>query len=631
MLMWKIKLVMLVTTMLCLLTAHGLQLPSNLFSETASGKFYLYNLHQGQFLVRLTNNFPGLSTSPAEVTVAQAGSNSYTLQFADGCYLKTGYWNNQYLWTDGTAGKSENLWGFLPIAGTTNVNQLQRAASETLNGETGIFYANGTNAATSPTDDCQWALVTPSAYDDLALANAIPAKYRSEIPTDEGNYYLYDALTQQFLNTIYPSLSAEPSATATITPSGSSFLISGEKGKYLKIGVYKGQYLWSDGDAQNTKWTIAAESGKEADKLFYIYTDNFTETNSEVVGKNMYLTGTNASVTKPSRARWMLLTEAAYVDYLASGEGVVDTKAVAEAKTAMTEAKGDATWLLENPSCERSADGWWGGERVLSQLYRGSGYAYESDGDGNVLLQTVKNMPKGTYKVVAAVRGTQGTSVTASAADKVGQTVTNHGGNYVGSQINMNGVMMPHSTLGGFSTSENAQGWTWLTATGNLSENGHLKIEFEQTGSGTVEVADIHLYYMNDGTQQYAVDYADGVDAANHAIACDLATDNPNRLFTSTAAITTASGTKLNNNLVGGMVSNLVIWDGHDFEAANDFIASKATYYGNIPAGTITTVCLPFAVTSLAEGTFYEPSKLNGTTLYMNQASKLEEIGRAHV
>lgn len=34
-------------------------IPSGYFSEVASGEFYLYNVTQQQFLVRLSNNFPG--------------------------------------------------------------------------------------------------------------------------------------------------------------------------------------------------------------------------------------------------------------------------------------------------------------------------------------------------------------------------------------------------------------------------------------------------------------------------------------------------------------------------------------------------------------------------------------------
>lgn len=617
--------------MLALLSIMGgkaVTVSSELYQEAAPGKFYLYNVSQEQFMVRLSNNFPGLSSSPVEVTVSRVGSNAYTIQFSDGMYMKTGFWNNQYLWTDGTSSVSENQWEFVAINGEALVYQIRRSASETWGDQTGTFYANGTNAATVATADCRWALVDIEAYDNQAIAGSIPSQYRSELPTTAGEYYLFDVLTQQFLDTSRRILSESPSTTTTISPASTSFLISGEKDKYLKIGVYKGQYLWSDGDATSTKWAIASEPGKESDKLYYIYTNDFTETNGEVKGKTMYLTGTNASAVKPSRARWALITEADYVSYLSSGEGAVDAGTVAANKQTMTTAKGDATSLLQNPTFERSADGWWGGKRTLCQLYRGSGYAFECDTDAGTLLQTVKHMPHGTYKLVAAVRGTQGTTVTARLADNDGDAVVCRGTHSVDSQINMNGVMMPFSTLGGFNTNDEAQGWMWATATGTLNEDGHLKIEFRQTGNGTISVADVHLYYMNDEATTYALPYSEGVDAANHAVTCDLQTGNPNSLFTSTSPITTSSGTKLWNNLVGGTVSSLMLWDGHDFVADGDFIAGKAIWHCNIPAGTVTTVCLPFAATS--GGDFYEPKNLSGNTLNLNQIAK-PEAGKAYI
>jgi len=623
------KLLLMLSLVLSALTARADVLPSSYYSEAGTGTFYLYNVTQGQFLVRLSNNFPGLTPAPAEVTVAKSGSG-YTIMFADGKYLKTGYWNNQFLWTDGTAGLSENVWTFVAISGSDKVYQLKRASSETLNGETGTFYANGTNAATTATNDCQWALISPATYINIAKANAIPEKYCSEIPTTEGQYYLYDMLNQTFLNTENRTLSDEPKATVTFTPSGSAFLISGASGKYLKIGVYKGQYLWSDGDATSTKWTIEPAAGEASEKLYYIYTKDFTETNSEVSGKTMYLDGTNATSTKPAYARWALITESDYVDYISSGEGPVDAAAAAANKTAMVAAKGDATALLQNPTFERSADGWWGGERTLSQLYRGSGYAYEASEDGSVMLQTVKNMPKGTYMVVAAVRGDNGTTVAARINDNSGDAVVGHGSNAVTDQLNMNGVKMPYSALGGFSTGESAGGWDFATATGRLAEDGHLRIEFATVGNGKVCVADVRLYYMTDGINTYAVEYRAGVDAMKHAVTCNLSTTNPNSLFTSNGAITTICGAKLNNNLVGGVVSNLVLCDGYDFTAGDDFIANKATYYCQIAAGVNTAVCMPFAITGGANGTFYEVKSQSGNVLKMQEVKK-PEAGKPYV
>lgn len=622
-------LTMALSVLLPVLSTRADVLPANYYSEPEVGIFYLYNVAQGKFMERLSNNFPNLATAPAEVTLAKK-DNGYTIMFADGKYLKTGYWNNQYLWTDGNASDAEAIWSFETINGMEKVYLLKRSSTDTWNGTTGVFYANGTNAATTPTDECQWALISPSTYINIARANAIPAKYRSEIPTEEGQYYLYDMLNQTFLNTANRTLSDEPKAMVTFSPIGSSFLISGETGKYLKIGVYKGQYLWSDGDASNTKWIIEAPADEDDDKLYYIYTNDFTETNAEVKGKTMYIDGTNAISTKPAYARWALIKETDYVDYLSSGEGTVDYAAVAANKDAMIAAKGDATSLLQNPTFERSSDGWWGGERGLCQLYRGTGYAFEASEDGCVMLQTIKNMPRGTYKVVAAVRGENGTTVSARVANNNGDAVVNRGTNAVSDQLNLNGVKMPYSTWGGFNAGENAQGWDWATATGTLSEDSHLKVEFVTGGNGKVSVADVHLYYMNDDNNTYAKEYKEDVDATAHAVTCDLTTTNPNRLFTSNGKITTICGAKLNNNLVGGTVANLALYEGYDFTATADFIANKATCYCNIEANVAMVVCLPFAVTGGANGKFYEVKSRSGNTLKLKEVKK-PEAGKAYI
>ena len=294
-------------------------IPSRYYLEPSEGKYYLYNVAYGKFLERLNNNYPGLTDTPSEVTLTKSG-DGYTIMFGDGKYLKTGYYKNQYLWTDGTANLAEGIWTFAAIENSNkNVYRLQRIAEDTWNSTTGIFYVNGTNASTTPTAECLWALVKPSDYATISLEKAIPVSFRSSLPTEAGDYYLYDVLTQTFLNTATRTLAEEPVALTTLTPIDGKFLLSGVSGKYLKIGVYKGQYLWSDGDENSTKWTIEVPEGAEADKLFYIYSDEFTEGNAEVKGKTMYITGTNASSTKPSMAQWILVKEDDYLRYL-SGE-----------------------------------------------------------------------------------------------------------------------------------------------------------------------------------------------------------------------------------------------------------------------------------------------------------------------
>lgn len=284
-------------------------LPSSFYSEVDAGTFYLYNVNQGQFLERLYSNCSALTNLPAEVTLAESGSG-YTIMFSDGKYLKADFAGEQYMWTNGTADLRECNWLFEKFSGMENIYKIQSNYVLTLDGTSGIYYANGINASISATADCKWALVTPDAYLAYSLKKAIPAEYRSGIPTTEGQYYIYDVLTQTFLNTVEHCMSETPVLT-TITPKESGLLISGQsKTQYLKIGAYIGKYLWSDGNENNTFWTI--ESDGKNDNLFYIYSNFFTEKNAEVYGKTMYICGDNACGSKPSVARWVLIKKEDY-------------------------------------------------------------------------------------------------------------------------------------------------------------------------------------------------------------------------------------------------------------------------------------------------------------------------------
>lgn len=90
-----------------------------------------------------------------------------------------------------------------------------------------------------------------------AWAEVNPTDFASEV--GEGSYYLYSIEAAKFINTTVnaPSLvdynQAQP---ATLTLIDGKYLISGVKDKFIKLGTYRGQYLWSDGDSTSTLWTI---------------------------------------------------------------------------------------------------------------------------------------------------------------------------------------------------------------------------------------------------------------------------------------------------------------------------------------------------------------------------------------
>lgn len=241
-------------------------IPSSYYSEPAAGTFYFYNVNQGKYVERLGNNFPGYTTAPTVVTLTKT-ANGYDIHFSDGKYLHTGYWNNQYLWTDGESGSAnQQEWTFTEVSGETNTYRLSRTAEETINGKTGTFYANGTNADISPTEDCKWALITEANYYAYLASNTIiPSTYYTTTPA-AGTYYLYNIEQSGFIyrggDGNYAGLKTTPaSIVLTSNGAGAFYIKFGEETKYLKTGEYSGCYVWTDATDESFAWTFESFHG----------------------------------------------------------------------------------------------------------------------------------------------------------------------------------------------------------------------------------------------------------------------------------------------------------------------------------------------------------------------------------
>jgi len=282
--------------------------------------------------------------------------------------------------------------------------------------------------------------------------------------------------------------------------------------------------------------------------------------------------------------------------------------------------KGDITSLI-NGDFETNADGWTGGNRTTG-LARG----WKSGSDVNPFYErttagtmsyTLSNMPAGTYKVVAAWRSINGGTMTPSIAGTNGSTVTGTGdaAPAVGTkEINMNGVEMPYSNLGGFTTNANGHNWHWITATGMLAADGNLVINFTTAGTaGWNAIDDVHLYCTNYNETSYTKTlptisgntdlstYADG-----SVVTCDIVVSNPNAMMYSGTGnnIVTASGASLNNYLYkktgyGGAyyADNVELYDGTAYETPTNskgIYFNSAKLYRNFPADTWCTLVVPF-------------------------------------
>lgn len=619
--------------MMALLAVMGVKadvIPSSYYSTVGEGTFFIYNVTEGKFLmtIGISENYRDLQTRPQAVTLTSNGDGTYKFSGDKDCFIKVGYHKSgQYLW-QATAGNSDILsWTFNPEGTKT----YKISANVTSQLTAGTYYiTNVSNLGTK--DDAAnagvYALITPDNYKAYLWDNdiIIPEEYYSAAPAETGEYYLYDMVNNKFLNTASRTLGDTPS-TVTFTPSGDNYLISGSGSGYLKIGVSGTQYLWSDGNNTNTYWTIEPAAGDELD-VFYIHTTNFTETNAAVKDKDMYLIGTNASSTSFGFSQWALITAAHYSDYLAANAAKAN-------KATIAAAYGDATSFISNPTFDSSADGWTGGTRTNCNTWRGNnGYDYESTSDNVTFSQTLSNMPRGTYKLVAAVRGDNGTTATAQINETSGTTITNGAFDTSRQQINLNGVQMPYSNMGGFNTGTNALGWQWATATYTLAADGDLTISFLMTGAKWKGIDDVHLYYMNDGSTTYAVNYSDGINNSSHIVTCDLQTNNPNKVFTANSNIYTATSaaTILNNlRISSGWINKLVLYDGYEVSIPASTRSVNSTLYRNIAAGSFATICCPFAITGGADGTFYKPESLSGEGVLNFETVASPEGGKGYL
>lgn len=633
--MKKKVLLFFATAMLSVMGAKADVIPSSYYSEPAEGKFFIYNVSEGKFLmtIGISENYKNLQTRPQAVTLTSNGDGSYKFSGNKDCFIKVGHYKGQWLWPSGTT--TDVLpWTFnvegtktYKISATTTSTVSENGGTK----EAGTYYLiNESNLGDK--DDAAnagvYALITPDNYKTYLWDNEIiiPEEYYSAAPTEAGEYYLYDMVNNKFLNTSLRILGDTPSA-ATFTPSGENYLISGSGSGYLKIGVSGTQYLWSDGNNTNTYWTLAKEEG-DSKNIFYIHTTNFTETNGAVKDKDMYLIGTNASSTSFGFSQWALITSANYTAYLAANAAKAN-------KATIAAAYGDATSFISNPTFDSSADGWTGGARTNCNTWReNGGYDYESTSDNVTFSQTLSNMPRGTYKLVAAVRGDNGTTATAQINGTSGTTITNGAFDTSRQQINLNGVQMPYSNMGGFNTGTNALGWQWATATYTLAADGDLTISFLMTGAKWKGIDDVHLYYMNDGSTTYAVNYSDGINNSSHIVTCDLQTNNPNKVFTANSNIYTATSasTIMNNLRVNtGWINKLVLYDGYDFSIPSGTRSVNSTLYRNIAAGSFATICCPFEITGGADGTFYQPESLTSGTLNFETVAGSKTGGKAYL
>ena len=535
--------------MLCVVRAWAVEIASTHFSPLAEGRYFLYNVSQGLYL-KASDNPPTLAAS-AKMVELSANADGTTWQIASGYndkYLKIGVWQAQYLWSNGDTGSTS--WTIEPVEGEEHVYNISTSTfTETGSAVKGkTMYLTGSNASTSDSEDNRWALI--SQDDFIAVSGGLTAEYRNPAPTEAGSYYLYDVMNRQFLRTDTRAYTSAPAALVTVTPTTGGFSLSGASGKYMKIGVYKGQYLWSDAStADNTVWTIEEA---DAENVFYIYTNQFTETSSEVAGKTMYLTGTNASSTRPTYGQWALVTPQQYAaarwqsfDKIASQATDRSTydEAVATALSGLASAttdeeraaldnsvwealcsllkngqaksgQFDITVLLQNPTFDANASGW---TSTHTLNWNSAGVAEVFNHSSNTMSQTLTSMPAGHYtmKVQAFYRSTDYINASANYERDVdnvpasmffgtsAQTIKNINDDARFTPVHRssdvagaNGHSIPNSLGGAHAAFEAGAYWNVLRAT--LDDDGDVSLGLQYTGglsTNWMPFDNFRLYY----------------------------------------------------------------------------------------------------------------------------------------
>lgn len=286
--------------------------------------------------------------------------------------------------------------------------------------------------------------------------------------------------------------------------------------------------------------------------------------------------------------------------------------------------KGDITSLI-NGTFDENADGWTfvnDHESTKTEIDRYNGSSWRGENNYYVdcnnrwytVSTTLNNMPAGTYKLVAAMRG-KGFGIRPSLAGTDGAYF--YGTNET--MINTNGVQFPVSdiTKNGMHYENEGTQWNWVSLTANLAEDGDLVIKFKMEANNNCWACldDVHLYCTSlDGTSYTVsannitgntlVNTNNGTNANREVVTCDIITSNPNAIVRTSRAIMTAAGEQMNNNKVGATdINKLVLYDGYPYSDYTDNtflrITNGATLYRNIPADTWCTLVVPFNPTNL--------------------------------
>ena len=128
------------------------------------GTYFLYDLTADKYVnYRYSStNYPELSDMPTRITLASNGEGTYAIAYDEVGYMKMGYYDGQYTWSDAT-NASDTKWVFNAVGGKTNTyTVLTSDYADT--GISGTFYLTGNNASLTAGDAHEMVLVSLAQY-----------------------------------------------------------------------------------------------------------------------------------------------------------------------------------------------------------------------------------------------------------------------------------------------------------------------------------------------------------------------------------------------------------------------------------------------------------------------------------
>ncbi len=272
--------------------------------------------------------------------------------------------------------------------------------------------------------------------------------------------------------------------------------------------------------------------------------------------------------------------------------------------------KGKAENVVRNEVTDENWDGLENSSVGLIKVYKGS------------VSTTLSGMPAGTYRMVAAVRGTKNNRMVLSVNKQKEGTVIFPGWNLeevgLAPIINVNGVqMIPAAGDVGYNEGFNCKGWCWAVAEGTLAQAGELTLEIS-SNAGEGQVSNVYLYYMDSG-QVVTVKEDEKLLNKDKTVTADIRLTNPNAIIESEESVFTAARSVLNNNLVDGNILSVVLFDGYAYTPV-DAVADSIVFHTNLPQDKWLGLCLPFVAEE--EMDYYAPYSVNGNYVVVNKTNE---------